>query len=368
VENRLWTAAESSYGTQERAASGWRSSDRACGVLCCGAWKEPPRLVRVTPESRGAVLGATALPRGFRIAAYLVLSLCPFGVLPLRPSPPHDVASSSRRCPPRLLFSSVRPRKHPPRHFHFPLPPPHSLPFFFLFIPPPLCVDRVLPFFTILSLSFSLLFYWPRLLLRSPASSHSHTPFFTDSFFFFPSAAFPFPRRTKTSPQPITKGVFVRPTIMAKQAFPARGMLAEITQMVAGGRFSPLRAPSSPVIPSRGSRWGSCTFTRTQAQLTGEGGSDARDAWGLAAARRRQAVTRQGYVGQRIDRGLHPRRHNVRRRLCGAARDARRGAGRRTREWSRSPSEASPSEYIEDKERSGPSTHNPFPSIYSAAP
>jgi hypothetical protein len=125
---RLVAASGSGGEKMVRAASG--TAEPRPGVR--RPLTQPSRLVGETPESRGAVSRTTALPRGIRIAAYLVLSCYPFGMLPLRPN--------------HLTFL-------------------------------PLCL------FFLISKS--------RLLFHSPASSHSHAPIFTDSLFFLPVGGVP---------------------------------------------------------------------------------------------------------------------------------------------------------------------------------
>jgi hypothetical protein len=95
------------------------------------------------------------------------------------------------------------------------------------------------------------IFPWSLCSWHSPASLQYLAPFHTPLFSLFLSAASRFPRGMKTPLQPIMEGVFLRPPIMAKHAFPARRMLAQFPHAVTGGYFSLFRVPSGPVVPSR---------------------------------------------------------------------------------------------------------------------
>jgi hypothetical protein len=189
--------------------------------------------------------GATCFPSGVSLAAPRHRALGRLSVtlfhLFLRAAfgvPPLSFLSALGVRPLVTSFSlldrgSTSPTNHSLRHFftHF------SSPGFGTPAASPFSSPLSSPFF----LFYSLLFPWSLCSWHSPASSHNPAPFYTALLSLFPSAAFSFPRRTKTPPQPIMKGVLVCPPIMAKHTFPARGMLAQFLYAVAGGRFSPLR-------------------------------------------------------------------------------------------------------------------------------
>jgi hypothetical protein len=155
-------------------------------------------------------------------------------------------------CPPGLLASfSLAWRDYPPdisSHSH------HSL-------IQTLCIRALFP------LPVTLLYFRSFSALLRPRT----IPFrFVLSFLPpFPSAASRFPPGAVTPLRPITEGGSLCPPIGAEAAFPARGMLAQFSHAFAGGRFSPSRAPSDPVSPSREGAGGVVALPpHTQAQFT----------------------------------------------------------------------------------------------------